>query len=339
MKPFRRQCILIILARLCCLPLGLCLPTTVLAAVSRDIGVDVSHYDGESGISQSAWNQMHTQGNLFAFIKASEGLTGPDDTTIVANVTRATAAGLLAGVYHVAHAENRPTTDGAIQEADHFLSFSGGFIGPGRLRPVLDLEQNNTVLTKAGLTDWIIAFSNEIIAQRGAGAAPIIYLGRSSANNEVDSRLANYDFWLAYPTNVDAWVVDPPPTIAYPHPSGLFSNWSFWQYTWTGVSGGLSNLDLNVCHSESKPLNSFLIPTPLGGFSLKNLSLEPGSVHFSFTNVPGSHFTIVSSTNVMLPLSKWVVSGTASEGPVGTFQFADTNAAGSTRRFYRVRSP
>jgi hypothetical protein len=175
---------------------------------------------------------------------------------------RATATGLLAGVYHVAHAENRPTTEGAVQEADHFLSFAAAFIGPGRLRPVLDLEQNNTVLSPAALTDWIIAFSNEIIAQRGAGAAPIIYLGRSSANNAVDSRLANYDLWLAYPTNVDVSTSAPPPTASYPRPVGVFNNWSFWPYSWTGTLGGLNNLDLNVCHNEYKPLNSFLIPAP-----------------------------------------------------------------------------
>ena len=125
----------------------------------------------------------------------------------------------------------------------------------------------------SALTDWIIAFSNEVIAQRGAGAAPIIYLGRSSANNAVDSRLANYDLWLAYPTNVDVSTSAPPPTASYPRPTGVFNNWSFWQYSWTGVSGGLDNLDLNVCHNEYKALSSFLIPTPLGGFSLKNLSL------------------------------------------------------------------
>ena len=339
MKSFRRQFTRILLAQICCIPMVLSFTTTAFAAVSRDLGVDVSVYDGASGVSQSSWNQMHAEGKHFAFIKASEGLTGPDDTTMPANMTRAIAAGLLAGVYHVAHAENRPTTTGAIQEADHFLSFSGTFIGPGRLRPVLDLEQNNTVLTTAALTDWIIAFCNEIVAQRGVGAVPIIYLGRSSANYEVDSRLANYDFWLAYPTNVDVSTSAPPPTVSYPHPIGVFSNWAFWQYSWTGVSGGLNNLDLNVCHSEYKPLSSFLIPTPLGGFSLKNLSLGPGGIHFSFTNVPGTHFTILTSTNALLPLGNWVASGTALEGPSGSFQFTETNAASSTRRFYRPRSP
>lgn len=255
MKYLCRQRIRILVARVCCLSLGLCLTATAVAGVSRDLGVDVSVWDGSSGVSQASWNLIHADGKHFAFIKASEGLTGPDDTTMPANMTRAAAAGLLAGVYHVAHAENRPTPDGAIQEADHFLSFSAAFIGPGRLRPVLDLEQNNTVLTTTALTDWIIAFSNEIIAQRGAGAAPIIYLGRASANGEVDSRLANYDFWLAYPVDVDPLTSAPPPTADYPHPIGIFTNWSFWQYSWTGVSGGLSNLDLDVCHSEYKPLS------------------------------------------------------------------------------------
>src|ERR1051325_10332441 len=211
MKSFRHACFRILPAWISCLLLGLSLTATALAAVPRDLGVDVSHYDGSSGVSQSSWNQMYGDGLHFAFIKGSEGLTGPDDGTMTNNVTRATTAGALAGVYHVAHAENRPTTNGAIQEADHFLSFAGTFIRPGRLRPVLDLEQNNTVLTTAALTDWIIAFNAEIVAQRGSGAAPIIYLGRSSANNEVDSRLANYDLWLAYPTNVDALTRAPPP--------------------------------------------------------------------------------------------------------------------------------
>ena len=93
---------------------------------------------------------MRAEGKRFAFIKASEGLTGPDDTTMTNNVTRATAAGLLAGVYHVAHAENRPTTDGAIQEADHFLSFSGPFIGPdGCGRPGSGTEQHGSFRVSA----------------------------------------------------------------------------------------------------------------------------------------------------------------------------------------------
>src|SRR5262245_47275117 len=80
------------------------------AAVSREFGEDVSHYQGASGISQSTWNQMYAEGMRFAFIKATEGLTGADDAAMTNNCNRATRAGLLVGVYHVPHAENRPTT-------------------------------------------------------------------------------------------------------------------------------------------------------------------------------------------------------------------------------------
>ena len=131
---------------------------------------------------------MFADGKRFAFIKASEGLTGPDDAAMANNVARATSAGLLAGVYHYAHPENRTNTTGAIQEADHFLAYAGNAIGPGRRRPVLDLEGSAATLSTAGLTDWVIAFHDRIVEQRGAGAAPIVYVNRSFAKNELDSR-------------------------------------------------------------------------------------------------------------------------------------------------------
>src|SRR5690349_11467301 len=75
-------------------------------AIARDLGVDVSHFQNESGIPQSNWNQMRSEGRTFAYIKATEGLTGPDDATMATNVSRATTAGLVPGVYHFCHAEN-----------------------------------------------------------------------------------------------------------------------------------------------------------------------------------------------------------------------------------------
>src|SRR4051812_38542503 len=73
------------------------------AAASREFGNDVSHYQGATGISPSSWNQMYAEGRRFSFIKATEGLTGPDDAAMTNNVIRATAAGILPGVYHYPH--------------------------------------------------------------------------------------------------------------------------------------------------------------------------------------------------------------------------------------------
>jgi GH25 family lysozyme M1 (1,4-beta-N-acetylmuramidase) len=322
----------------CALGVASILPLQTRGA-GRELGADVSHYQGASGISQSAWNQMFADGKRFAYIKATEGLTGPDDAAMNNNVLRASAAGLLVGVYHYAHPENRTNTAGAIQEADHFLSYSGTAIGPGRLRPVLDLEGSSASLSKTGLTDWVIAFHDRIKEQRGAGAAPIIYVNRSYAASELDSRVAAYDLWLAYPTNVDATVVAPPPTSAYPDPTGVFNNWSFWQYSWTGSSGGISPLDLDVCHSEYKPLSSFLIPTPSPIFALKIKTLGAGSLQLSFTNIAGTRFTMLAASTFTLPVGSWTVLGSATEISPGSFQFTDTTPAGTPRRFYRARSP
>src|SRR5262249_40579313 len=93
-----------------------------LCAQTRTLGLDVSHFQGSDGILPASWNAMYAEGKRFVLIKATEGLTGPDDTAMSNNVARATAAGLLAGVYHFAHPENRPTPLGAVQEADHLLA-------------------------------------------------------------------------------------------------------------------------------------------------------------------------------------------------------------------------
>jgi fibronectin-binding autotransporter adhesin len=222
---------------------------------ARAPGVDVSHFQGSTGISQDAWNQMASEGKAFAFIKATEGLTGPDDAAMANNVARATSAGILNGVYHFAHPENRPSTAGAVMEADHFLSYAGANIGPGHLRPVLDIEGNASLLTASALTDWVIAFSNEVVAMRGTSAAPIIYTTPFFTNNRFDVRIANYDLWLEDQSNLN----DPQTGSPSASDLGQFANWSFWQYN-VGTAGGISPIDLDVVHGEYKPLSSFVIP-------------------------------------------------------------------------------
>jgi GH25 family lysozyme M1 (1,4-beta-N-acetylmuramidase) len=223
--------------------------TSGTRAATREFGVDASHYQSETGIPQTNWNQMFTQGNRFVFVKATEGVTFVD-TTMGPNVTRATAAGLRAGVYHFAHPELSLTPSGAAQEADYLLSHAGNFIGPGYLRPVLDLESGSNLGSPA-LTTWVIAFANEIIANRGPGAAPVIYVSQSYASF-LDIRVSNFDLWLAAEGTGLNPATDNPAT-------GVFNNWSFWQYN-TATAGGISPIDLDVCHSEFKTVDSFLIP-------------------------------------------------------------------------------
>jgi lysozyme len=222
-------------------------------AQARDIGVDVSHFQNESGIPQANWNQLAAEGRTFAYIKATEGLTGPDDPTMATNVARAGNAGILTGVYHFAHAENRPMTTGAVAEADHLLGVAGSAIGPGHLRPVLDIENLNANLTSAGLTDWVIAFSNRIIEQRGPAAEPIIYTTSGFTSTEFDSRIANYDLWIR--SNFGD------PQTGNPTGLGLFPNWLIWQYN-VGAAGGINPIDQDVLHNEVTSLSALVIPEP-----------------------------------------------------------------------------
>ena len=222
---------------------------------ARDLGVDVSHFQGESGIPQANWNQLAAEGRKFAYIKATEGLTGPDDGAMTTNVSRASTAGILNGVYHFAHSENRPLPSGAVQEADHLLAFAGSAIGPGKLRPVLDIEASNATLSTSGLTDWVIAFIDRIIQMRGPAAEPIIYTTSGFTSTEFDGRIANYDLWIR--SNFGD------PQTGNPTGLGLFPDWLIWQYN-VGSAGGISPIDLDVLHNESAPLSSLVIPEPSG---------------------------------------------------------------------------
>jgi hypothetical protein len=60
---------------------------------------------------------------------------------------------------------------------------------------------------------------------------------------------------------------------------------------------------------------------------------------FSFTNFPGTRFTVLGSSNLFLPASNWIVLGSTAEIAPGQFQFSDPAAPNAASRFYRVRSP
>jgi len=60
---------------------------------------------------------------------------------------------------------------------------------------------------------------------------------------------------------------------------------------------------------------------------------------FSVTN-PGrsTNFTVLSTTNLLVPLTDWTVLGTASNVGSGLYQFTDESAT-NHQRFYTIRSP
>ena len=67
--------------------------------------------------------------------------------------------------------------------------------------------------------------------------------------------------------------------------------------------------------------------------------LGNGVVQFAFTNTPGASFTVLSTTNLSLPLSDWTVAGAATNAAPEVFQFTTKPATNDAQRFYGVRSP
>jgi hypothetical protein len=76
------------------------------------------------------------------------------------------------------------------------------------------------------------------------------------------------------------------------------------------------------------------IPSILRGAKI----LGNGSLQFNFTNTPGAAFTVLFTTNFMLPLSLWTPLGAPIENPPGQYQFTDPTAT-NFQGFYNVRSP
>ena len=67
--------------------------------------------------------------------------------------------------------------------------------------------------------------------------------------------------------------------------------------------------------------------------------LGTGALQFSFTNVPAASFTVLTSTNVTLPLSSWQVLGHPIESPAGQYQFTSPQPATNRQLFYELRQP
>jgi hypothetical protein len=68
------------------------------------------------------------------------------------------------------------------------------------------------------------------------------------------------------------------------------------------------------------------------------LSVGPGPIQIIFTNQPGAHFRIYSTTDIGLPLLNWESLGPALDQSNGTFIFFEPFDSTQTQKFFRVLS-
>lgn len=289
----------------------------VAQAQERALGIDISYWNtgnnqsaGSAGIPQSAWNTAFSTGNRkYAWIRATRGGTtglgqtsgtpggGSQETLtrrydaprFIQNITRATAAGMMAGAYHFARPDIAGNT--GADEATHFIQMAGPWMRPGYLMPIFDLESG----AGGTLMQFTLDFSNQIyetmkirpgiylngnytnllmqgstLAQRDALAKPISD-GPSMVGPAYpmlwNARYANESDPGSIPIQTGSPKTTPSNNAAYYgawDDYGDAAPWAFWQYASTlsvpGINTVDPNIDGNVSHGDLEFVRNYLIP-------------------------------------------------------------------------------
>jgi lysozyme len=212
------------------------------AATYSVTGVDVASYQHPNGAAIN-WTSV-AQTEEFAFVKATEGLTGNyDNPWFGRDFDGAKGAGLVVGSYHFAD-PNLPAVDDAVGEARHYWDVIKSRQGAGVLPPALDIEKAKG-LTQAQLRTWIGSFMTEI--QRLSGRTPILYTYPSfwDASVATDS-FSGYPLWIA---NYG---------VSSPRIPGGWTGWKLWQYTSTARVTGISgDVDRNYYNGTLTQLKAW----------------------------------------------------------------------------------
>jgi autotransporter-associated beta strand protein len=263
----------------------------------RVFGLDTSSA-ANFDVSQAQWNAAYNSGYAaagipsfqFAIVRSSHGGTNgvspaSDDAQFYQNITRATAAGMLAGSYHFPHADVYTAAD----DAQHYLNHAGMYMKPGFLLPVLDLEGSSNALSTAALTTWSIDFINTIAQAKGIN--PIVYTSSSFNTDEVTAAVAFTNIassphtgertyqWLARPSG-SLTTGQPVAASGYPDPYGgwdpnfttksgsvdpAVKPWAFWQngnahIDPSGTSGHQFLIDFDAANGNIEFVKDFLVP-------------------------------------------------------------------------------
>lgn len=125
-----------------------------------------------------------------------------------------------------------------------------------------------------------------------------------------------------YPTNGNAF-----PLLTYGSETGAFNplalpSWINWQTNY-----GPTTFTLSVVNLNGRPVVAAAkVPAP-------------GQFSFQFTGNPNGSYSVLATTNLILPLADWTVLGSATLVSSDLFQYVDTHATNYPQRFYKLRAP
>ncbi len=229
-------------------------------------GVDISSYNSP------AYNKLHNAGASFAFIKASEFISGKEayGASFYPNQKNAsTNAGIIPGTYQYA----KPTSSAGNVVADAAMQARGliarsGVPRPNQLPLVCDLETAPSSLSKAALTQWALSWLQT--AYTLTGRVPILYSYTSFLSSRLnpDPALVNYPLWQA-----DYNVKKSAPGAVAGWPT---ANRVFWQFSSRGtVAGSNGSIDLDSFTGNSDQWSALL---GYGSGNTRSLSVAKASL-------------------------------------------------------------
>ncbi|MDK8523859.1 glycoside hydrolase family 25 protein [Corynebacterium sp. MSK150] len=200
-------------------------------------GVDVAAHQHPGG-TPIDWSKVRSDGQSFAFVKATEGGDWVNPH-YVEDIQAANAAGLKTGAYHYA----RPAGDAKTQAANFAAQIA---LAPDQtLPPALDIEVAEGK-SAAQLEQWIEEFTSEL--KRLTGRTPMIYTYKY--------------FWMGQMNNSQKFSDMPLWLAAYqdqaPEAVGGWKELSFWQRSGSGKVAGIStDVDMNLFNGSKQQLQSF----------------------------------------------------------------------------------
>jgi hypothetical protein len=170
----------------------------------------------------------------------------------------------LAGPYHfcnIAGETSSTATADAAAEANHFLATIKSYYKSGEyLPPVADVE--GTLPGKTVTSQYVSSFSDTVY--NALGVRPLIYTGKSNANNYYTSTVASLDpLWVAWWKTTGT---SNPPSTSDVSP---WTAWKFWQWsddttsypsdgTISGFSSGI-RVDRDVFNGSLTSLKALLM--------------------------------------------------------------------------------
>ena len=248
-------------------------------------GIDIAAHQHPGGMPID-WNKVKSDGQSFAFVKATEGGDWINPH-YVKDIQAANAHGLKTGAYHYA----RPAGDAKTQAANFAAQIA---LAPNQtLPPVLDIEVSEGK-SASQLESWIEEFTSEL--KRLTNRTPMIYTYKYFWMGEMNNsqKFSNMPLWLA----------------AYqdeaPDPVGGWQNLSFWQRSGSGKVAGIpTDVDMNLFNGSKQQLESFSGGNyvDIGG-ALDSLVLDDGvDLSSDSTPVIGAIFALAAGLIAMPQLA------------------------------------